>query len=191
MTSLETTTRQPGTVRAAISVQSLLIALGLLSAIFAATHGDTINAAAKAELERQDASKTQLDALANLGGSGAGGLIVAGVSTLVLLLLVTMLAKGKQWARILTWVFSGLGLLLSLLGMLGSMALSGMDDKIGKAVEAGHEAAGAWYGPWQTTYLVVSIVGTLAVIVLLALPASHPFFRKAAPEAVLPPEAYK
>lgn len=191
MTSLETTTKQPGTVRAAISVQSLLIALGLLSAIFAAVYGDSINDAVKAELEKQDASQTQTDLLANFGGAGAGGLIFAGVSTLVFLLLVTVLGKGKQWARVTLWVLNSLSLGLALLGVLGTLALSAADEKTTKAIEAGHAAVGGWYAPWQLTYLILSAVGALAVIVLLALPASHPFFRKAAPEAVLPPEAYK
>lgn len=189
MTSLETTTKRPGPVSAAVNIQYFLIALGVLSAIFAAVNGDKINAAAKAELERLDASKLQIDAMANIGGSGALGLVIAAVSTVVFLLLTIMVAKGKQWARVATWVLSGLGLVFSLLGLLGTLALSA-DDKLAKATEAGMEAAGSWYGPWQTAYLVLSVLGGLAVIILLALPAAHPFFREAQPEAVLPPEAY-
>lgn len=189
MTSLDTTTKRPGTVNAAVNIQYVLIALSLLSAIFAATNGDAINKAAKAELEKLDASQLQLDAMANIGGSGALGLIVAAVSTVVFLLLTTMVAKGKQWARVVTWVFSGLSLVMSALGVLGVLAL-GADEKIAKAYDAGFEAAGAWYGPWQTGYGILGAVGALAVIILLALPGSHPFFRKSQPEAVLPPEAY-
>lgn len=188
MTSLDTTTKRPGTVNAAVNIQYFLIALGLLSAIFAATLGDKINDAAKAELEKLDASKLQMEIMANVGGSGALGLIITGVFTVVLLALTMLLAKGKQWARVVTWVLSGLALIMSLLGVLGMLAA---DEKIAKATAAGHEAAGAWYAPWQTTYMIVSVLGALAVIVLLAMPASHPFFRKSEPEAVLPPEAYQ
>ncbi|MGH8879977.1 MAG: hypothetical protein ACRD0P_21940 [Stackebrandtia sp.] len=190
MNSLATKPARPGSVTAAVYIQYVLIALGLLSAVFAATLGDKINDAAKAELEKLDASKLQMDAMANVGGSGALGLVIGAVSTAVFLTLTVMVAKGQQWARVTTWVLSGLSLGLSLLGVLGMLAL-GADETISKATQAGHDAVGGWYGPWQTAYMIIGVLGGLAVIVLLALPNSHPYFRKAQAEVELPPEAYR
>jgi len=84
-------------------------------------------------------------------------LAVAAVVAIVFLLLFALLAwqvsKGKNWARITTWVFAGLGVLSGLLGFAR---------------------------PEPTANRILGIVGLaidIAVIVLLARPESNEYFR--------------
>jgi hypothetical protein len=81
--------------------------------------------------------------------------IVIGVILLVLyVLLALQVRKGKNWARIVTWVFAGLGLLsgVASLAQPGS-ALTKVFSAIGALIDLG-------------------------IIVLLAQSASRPYFRK-------------
>lgn len=98
-------------------------------------------------------------------------------------------SKGKNPARIVTWVVGGISLCCLGLG-LGSNALVGTmnadtsgagpsSDEIQRQVNA---ALPGWYNGLTTTVSVLGLLVILAVVILLALPASNEFFRKPAAE---------
>ncbi|NUT33026.1 MAG: hypothetical protein HOV79_08125 [Hamadaea sp.] len=114
------------------------------------------------------------------------GLVVLGILDL----------KGKQPARIVTWVV--VGLLLCCSG--GSLAGSGLSsnsfggggntgnlsaEEIQKRIE---DAIPSWQAPVSMASAALQLLLAIAVVVLLALPAAHPYFRK--PEPQWTPPAY-
>ncbi|WP_205326256.1 DUF2127 domain-containing protein [Glycomyces sp. YM15] len=113
----------------------------------------------------------------------AGVYVVMAVFYLVLALLVN---KGKRPARILSWILSGIGLLCcgigGLVGQLGSMTanVNGQEYQ-DEATQAIEDATPAWVTAIDWITLILLIVGSLVIIILLAVPASNEFFRKDEP----------
>jgi len=65
----------------------------------------------------------------------------------------------------------------------------GGGDASQKAIsDAAIAAQPGWYGAWTTVAGIVDLLGAVAIIVLLALPAANAYFRKAAPEWQPPAE---
>jgi hypothetical protein len=92
--------------------------------------------------------------------------------------------QGRNAARIATWVVAGLGVCCTGIG-LGGSAAGGMntgstgDMPDPQVVQERLEAAlPSWTGPLTLVCSILAFVLLLAVIVLLALPASNAFFRK-------------
>ncbi|MDN3238821.1 hypothetical protein [Glycomyces tritici] len=110
----------------------------------------------------------------------AGIYIVFAVFYVVLALLVN---KGKRPARILSWILAGIGLLCcgigGLIGQLGSMTttVNGQEyeDEMTQAIE---DATPGWVSAFEWITVLLFIVGSLVIIILLAVPASNEFFRK-------------
>lgn len=103
------------------------------------------------------------------------------VGTAVLGLLV---GKGKNPARIVTWVLAGIGVLCygcNLAGTAVSGALTGSingDPESADIQRRIEDAIPAWQNAASTGLSILMLVALLAVIILLALPASNDFFRK-------------
>jgi hypothetical protein len=110
--------------------------------------------------------------------------------------------RGKNPARIVTWVAAGLaicssscGLVFNAVGAGGFGADGGADgaptsQEIQQALD---DAWPGWYQPALVTMDVVLLLALLTAVVLLALPAASAFFRRkpdqgwAAPVAPVPP----
>ncbi|WP_112133217.1 hypothetical protein [Glycomyces dulcitolivorans] len=96
--------------------------------------------------------------------------------------------KGNRPGRILSWVLSGIALLccglFGLIGQIGSTTYSMNDteynDQMTQAVE---DATPSWVNALDWVTLILFIVGSLVIIILLAVPASNEFFRKEEPAA--------
>jgi hypothetical protein len=109
-------------------------------------------------------------------------LLAAGFVTLGLLDL-----RGKNPARIVTWVLAGIGVLCFGCSALGSASggLTGLGTppngvdtaEVTKQIQ---EAIPQWVRPVQTVLVVINLLALIAIIVLLALPASNEYFRPAA-----------
>jgi hypothetical protein len=115
----------------------------------------------------------------------------AAVTVVIAILFVVLglfIGKGKQWARITTWVVGGIGLCCCGLGLLSQgLASSLTTGKQGTLDQAKLAELLAQQEPsWSTTVnLVISVVQLLAlvgVVTLLALPPSNAYFRRPAPE---------
>lgn len=140
----------------------MIVSAGVLSfvsaLVLAFTGGDTFTAI-MAQSAAQQGQRLPAGALQSMQGAIIIGAIIGGLISLGLYALVAFpVRKGKNWARILGTVFAAISL-FSLLG--GSFTF------------------GLLYGLIQTITILLGI----AAMVLLYLPGSAPYFRKAQPFA--------
>jgi hypothetical protein len=96
--------------------------------------------------------------------------------------------RGSKVARILTWIVDGLAVLC--FGCLGTLALGRTNTSTGtgtpnqdgvdpvKFSNAVADAFPSWSGPAFGALLAIIELCLIVAILLLALPSSHPFFRK-------------
>ena len=125
--------------------------------------------------------------------------ITAGVTLLVAiayLILGAFVGKGKQWARITSWVVVGLfGICCGLAGVAGAAGGSSLGN-MGAPTDIDQEKitndtaalVPEWLASVTTVLGIISLVAAIAVVVLLLLPPSNPYFRKQEP--VWTPPAY-
>jgi hypothetical protein len=106
----------------------------------------------------------------------AGGLVILSIFN----------NRGRNGARITTWVLGGLmlccgGLGLASAGLTSSMNLdSGAGPSQEEIQQRLSDALPSWYEPLSLILTVISLLTILAAVILLALPASNAFFRKPA-----------
>lgn len=127
--------------------------------------------------------------------------VITGVIALLLGLLLIALAyfllKGRNAARITTWVLCGLGAVCSCCGGVGLIFLANLDNitvegdretqeqvEIARALS---DSLPGWHVGTSGAISVLQLLGYLTVAILLALPAANAFFRKAAPQWQPPP----
>jgi hypothetical protein len=98
--------------------------------------------------------------------------------------------RGKNPARIVTWVLAGLGVLClgcSTASSASGAFTGGFTSNSANGVNASEvqrqirESIPSWLTPLETTLAVVNLLALIVVIILLALPASNAFFRPAEP----------
>lgn len=130
---------------------------------------------------------------------GTEGLVVGGTVFVVVLglLFAAGLAilgifnnRGRNGARITTWVLGGISVCCSGFGLAGTALTSSMNLESSNSgtgptaneVEAAlNRVLPSWYEPLSTVLSVVSLLAILGAVILLALPASNAFFRKVQP----------
>ncbi|WP_284990083.1 hypothetical protein [Arthrobacter sp. efr-133-TYG-120] len=140
----------------------MIVGAGVLSfisaLILAFTGGDTFTAMMEQSAARQGQA-LPAGAMQSMQGAVVIGALIGGLISLGLYALVAFpVRKGKNWARILGTVFAA----ISLVGLFG-----------------GSFTFGLLYGVAQ----LITILLGIAAIVMLYLPASAPYFRKAQPFA--------
>jgi hypothetical protein len=139
----------PMEVVRASQLMFLRVAFGVISAIIAFASGDAI----KDSIRNNDPSLSQ-DQIDSAYRVGVGVAVVFGLIFAVLyILLAIQVRKGKNWARIVTWVLAGLGVLSGLLGLFGGTS-TGVEKIVG----------------------VVLLVIDIAIIVLLARKPANEYF---------------
>ena len=108
-------TAPPEVVRAT-QLMFVRVAIGIISAIITFASGDAI----RTSIRDRDPSLSQ----DQIDSAYTVGVVVAVVFGLIFAVLYILLAiqvrKGKNWARIVTWVLAGLGVLSGLLGLFGT-----------------------------------------------------------------------
>lgn len=187
---------RPGTVAVAVILLYVAAALEVISAIIAiATYGDFKNAYEKAYAGTSLQGQTGTATITVVVGVIIGLLLAA-----IFVVLGVLNSKGNRIGRILTWVFGGLALCcLGSTFALGALGKSAYDasrktnpdlptyDQFQNTINS---ELPSWYTPVTTTLGIVVLLAIIAVIILLALPASNGYFRKTeAPqwEPPLPP----
>src|SRR5690349_9647456 len=95
----------PSTVRNAVRVMFVLAALGLIGLIIVFANKDALRTAIRDANPGYDT--TQLDNAVNVGVTI--GAVIGVVLIVLYVLLALQVRKGKNWARIVTWVLAGLG----------------------------------------------------------------------------------
>ncbi|GAB3646662.1 hypothetical protein [Glycomyces tarimensis] len=96
-------------------------------------------------------------------------------------------AKGKQPARIMSWILAGIGLACcgfgGLINQIGATTYSVSGEQYNDDMtQAMMDATPAWLTALQWISVVLFIVGSLVIIILLAVPSSNAYFRKEQPE---------
>jgi hypothetical protein len=182
---------RPSSVTLAAALQ-LLIAVAFLSIpLIGAVYGADVQAAAEAAIIRQGLPATVLaDNGVRLDEGGAAIVLPVAIALCVAALAVLNLA-GKRVGRILTWIVQPLVLLGNLAIMASqqsavrvveSVFASSGDAELQRIdVQALFDAAFAAYPSWLPPLVnvrnVVVILGSVLVIVLLALPSARSYFR--------------
>jgi hypothetical protein len=125
--------------------------------------------------------------------------LIAAVLILLLAVALVVLAllnnRGRNGARITTWVLGGI-LICCSGGSLLNNAAGGMlnggspngDVPSGEEIQRRlTDALPGWYGPVSTILGVLALLALLAALILLALPAANEFFRRPKQQAWEPP----
>lgn len=133
------------------------------------------------------------------GGDEATGAAIAGVVVAGLILVICgvpalLLGRPRNWVRIVVWVLCTLGLCCLSPGVLGggsvsSPRITSTGATSGEITARMAETMPGWYAPVTIVLAVASVLGVIAVAVLLVLPASNAYFRWPAPGTPPPPWA--
>ncbi|MET8151903.1 hypothetical protein ACIBSW_37140 [Actinoplanes sp. NPDC049668] len=169
-----------------VTVSSYLLYLSAAASIIAAVVSLTTVGTVR------DVYAELYDGTANAGmetfivGATVGAVVINVLFAGALAILAIYNNRGKQPARISTWVVGGIFLCCNGFGLLGT-ALSGAtgldtgstDGPSAKEVEArlSSELPG-WVEPVSTLLTVLVVLALLAAVILLALPAANEYFRK-------------
>ncbi len=195
----ETPRTKPTTVNVAVIMLYVVAALSLINAILGASN----YSAYKEGYAKAYEGTSQAGNEAGAAAGAVGGQIVIGILiAIIFVVLALLVSRGNRVGRILTWVFGGLalcctgaGFVLAAIGKSAYETARKKDSTLPSYSQLESDinsALPSWYGPVTTTIGVVLILAVIVAIILLALPASHPYFRKREEpqwEPPLPPDA--
>jgi hypothetical protein len=188
---------RPGSVTFAVWLQIILVVLLAVQAVAGLLYGADAQAAAEAELEAQGYSISDLPEGTTFEGGGVNAIGPFAFAALILVLAL-LNGAGNRVGRILTWIVQPLVLICG--GFLAAtqfFAVSFMEAGIESTngpedldVQALFDAVTGAYPAW-TTYVgyatfAFAILGSLLVIILLAVPSANAYFRKEEPEKFIP-----
>ena len=137
----------PSTVRNAVLLMYLRAALGVVGIIVSIATKNSLRDHIHSQHPDYDTSK--LNSIIN--ASIAIGVVIGIIFLVFYIFLATQVAKGKNWARIVTWVLSALGVLAVFGAFANTTALTKIVD-------------------------VVSGLTAIAIIILLAMAPSNQYF---------------
>jgi hypothetical protein len=175
--------RRPAVVTVACWLLCLVAAAQVLSAVVTLSQ---LGAAGQAyrEVFAETPMKGAEDMFVAMTAASAVGFgLLLGVGYVVL---AVVDGRGRNPARIITWIVAGLSICFSVAGLvLNSAAPSTAGTGSANGAPSAQEIQQAldntwpgWYQPLLTTIGVVSLVALVATVILLALPAANRFFRK-------------
>ncbi|GAA4463480.1 hypothetical protein [Phytohabitans houttuyneae] len=186
---------RPATVTTAAAIMIFMGVAGLVNAVVGlATIGGVVDDFRDAA-QATGASQSDIDGLAGLAwGTVITGAVLSVVFAVLLIGLGVGNLQGRGGARIATWIVSGLGLFCGCCGLLAVVSQSALswnvstDDQIQDLTQALTDSYPGWWIGLSGVVSVGQALGYLLVALLLALPASHPYFRRPAePQAPVPP----
>lgn len=184
---------RPGSVSAACGLLYGYAVLQLASAaLVLLTIADLRSALRQAYASTDFADQSSVIATVGAGVSIAGAILFAAGAVV----LAVLDGRGKNPARIVTWVFGGLGVCCA--GYAVSSALVGSMMNFGGQAGSGAPSAGevqrilrdnlpGWYYPANVTVGVLEVLTLILVIALLTVPSANRFFRRPAQPAWEPP----
>ena len=184
---------RPTTVTAAVYLLYALVVSQAVSIILAASVYPSMKKAFEQGFrDSPPSTDTTTDPAAVAGVAAAilvGALVVFHVFVAVVALVLAILdGKGKNPARITTWVVLGISLCCFGAGASSGGSSTSFNFNSGSntpnpdAMKHAMDAnIGSWFGTGTTVLSVLDLLLALGVIVLLLLPASNVFFRKGAP----------
>ncbi|MGI5246246.1 hypothetical protein [Dactylosporangium sp. CA-139066] len=176
---------RPSTVSLAATLLFVAAGIEVISVIFSLLYAQKI----------ADGTKRVYDQAGMANGGNAGlavgstvGVVIGFIIIVILVVLGYLVSRGNQVGRVLTWVFGGIALCCSVIGLSTTLAASAIWDQARKTnpqlpswdeyQRIAYADVPGWYMPLSTVLSIVLILAILVTIILLALPASHPYFRK-------------
>jgi len=182
---------RPGSVTLAAVLQLLLAATFLIMPTVAYLYGARAQAAAEAEVVRQGFPAEILARNHVNFGEGAAGLVLAVAIALALVALAGLNLAGNAAGRIGSWILQPLLLvagglvesrqvfaarfLASAFKSSGDATLAGINVKA--FVAAATDAYPAWFPYVVNARFVLTTLGSLLIIILLAVPSANAYFR--------------
>jgi hypothetical protein len=178
--------RRPISVTAAgyllFGAAALILATGILPLPYA----DQVAYTAKRAYANIDNGDTIASAVAVSVYGTSVAYIVAGIGLAVL---GWFDLRGSKGARITTWVIGGIAVVCcgsgTLIGRVasgvGSQNANNTDPALSEAQKQVEAVYPSWYSPVTTTLVVTALLALIVALILLALPASHPYFGQARP----------
>jgi hypothetical protein len=166
----------------------LLFLLATLQLVSLAGSIPTFNAMRKVypEIYKGTPIEDSTDKIVTFGIVFGVGLVVIMAAAFITLGILDL--KGKQAARIVTWVVVGLLSCCSVVGaasgglnlrLSGGQTANGVDPaEVQRQMEA---ALPGWVHPFSVTVSTLQALTAILVIIFLALPAANAYFRKPAP----------
>ena len=118
-------------------------------------------------------------------GATVVGVVITVLFAAGLIVLAIFNNRGRQGARITTWVIGGILVCCRGAGIFGTAATSSMNLDTGNGPSASQveqrlmDELPSWYTPVTVALSVISLLAILAAIILLALPAANAYFRPA------------
>jgi hypothetical protein len=188
---------RPWTVTTAVWLQILLALFLVAQSVVTLMYSADAQHAADAELEDQGFTGSDLPE----GTTFEGNPISVGVPVLIALFLIVLAllnAAGKRPARLITWILQPIvlicggftvvsAILMASFMEAGIEAGGGPDDLDVQAyVDAAMGAYPAWTGIVTYGAAALMTLGSIAVIILLAVPSANAYFRKEAPQTHIP-----
>lgn len=172
---------RPTTVTIASYLLYLVALLQVVNAIVTFSNVGTIS-----RVTKDWAAGTNAEAAGNIAGPSAiAGAVIGLIIGAGLAVLAAFINRGRNGARITTWVLGGVLLCCTGFGVVGNALSSSMT---GGGTAGGpdpkelerrlNDELPSWYGPVTTTTAIITLLALIGVIVLLALPPSNEFFRK-------------
>lgn len=137
---------RPSSVENAVRLMLVNAAIGLIGVI--------VLFATKDSLRKQILKNTPTATDSTVNAAITVGAVIGIVFLVLYILLAMQVRKGKNWARIVTWVFAGLGVLSALTSLAGNSTTSS-----------------------RVLSLIQGLID-LAIIILLAQRPSNDFFRR-------------
>ncbi|QSB06837.1 hypothetical protein [Natronoglycomyces albus] len=188
---------RPGTVLVASVIQILTGVLLIINQLIAQMFSQDAVAALHSELERQLGSnytQANRDEINQSFDMGATDLIVPLILAAGLIVLGLLNLRGARPARIVSWVIQPLVMICGALLLVATLAMETVMETMveGTGVDGGAilnaytDAMPGIYLPLNYIALTLASLGSLLVIILLALPASNQFFRKEPPQQNIP-----
>ncbi|RRR98380.1 hypothetical protein [Glycomyces terrestris] len=188
---------RPGSVSFAVWLQILLAVFFVAQTIIGFIYGPDAQAAAEAELEAQGFSTADLPEGTTFESGGATAFVPIAFAVLLIVLAV-LNAAGNRVGRILTWIVQPLvlicgGLIAFTLFFAAASLEAGLEatgEGEGLDVQALFDAVYGAYPSWTAVVdyglVALATLGSLLVIVLLAVPSANAYFRKEEPEKFIP-----
>ncbi|GAA3449314.1 hypothetical protein [Dactylosporangium matsuzakiense] len=176
---------RPSTVSLASTLLFVAAGLEVISVVLSLLYAGKIAENTKKIYE--DAG-VQANANASTSIGSTVGVVFGFLIVVILVLLGYFVSRGNQVARILTWVVGGIALCCSVIGLGASLLTQTFWDAGRRtygelptwdsAKEAMYAGIPGWYEPVSTILGILIVLAIAVPIILLALPASHPYFRK-------------
>lgn len=191
---------RPGTVTFAVLLQWLLALFLAVTSVVGFIYGSDAQEAFEDELAAQGVDVADMPAgSANFGGD-VQSVIPMAIAIIILIVLALGNGAGNRVTRILTWIFQPLVLLCGGVLFAGQLAAaplmqwgfdnSGDEQLENLDAEALIDAAYGAYPGWSLAVdwivLALATLGSLLVIILLAVPSANAYFRKEEPEQYIP-----